>query len=113
MQVNYTTRKAYQGDNQMRLTRACNYKTGEWLTFLQAKDAGYKIKKGEKGTPMLRIIERIDKKGNTKKAPLYFTVFNIAQTDKELKEEENARIVQCSKNLTRMYEEGNYNIIKT
>ena len=69
----------------------------------------------------MRIIERIDKKGNTKKAPLYFSVFNISQTDKDMdayckelkqrKEEEDARIVQCSKNLTKMYKEGNYNIV--
>ena len=44
MPVNYVSRKEYRGVNLLLLPLG-----GEWLTFLQCKDAGGKVKKGEKG----------------------------------------------------------------
>ena len=44
MPINYVTRKEYRGVNLLLLPQG-----GEWLTFLQCKDKGGKVKKGEKG----------------------------------------------------------------
>ncbi len=55
-QSNYETKAAYHGFNQFFLNLMMNYKKYKfpyWLTFLQAKKLGGKVKKGEKGTLIL------------------------------------------------------------
>ena len=51
--VNAVTNKPYRGGNVIRLGYSA-YKNGfkdrRWMTFKQAQDKGYKIKKGSKGT---------------------------------------------------------------
>lgn len=85
MQKNYITKIEYQGDNQsvlLEIKRLRKYKENEWLTFLQAKNANLKIKKGEKGTLLKRVVTYIDAKTKEeKKAIRGFTVFNIEQTE--------------------------------
>jgi len=79
----------YEGGNQRELAHS-GYKSPEWATFLQWRDAGYKIIKGSKGT-CLRTFVRYSKvakvngknKEDTGHAPRYFTVFNRGQVEKK------------------------------
>lgn len=48
---NALTEKPYRGYNILSLVMR-NYDDPRWLTFKQAKDLGYSVKKGEKGTPL-------------------------------------------------------------
>ena len=53
---NAVTGKFYQGNNVAILTEAAaskNTNDPRWLTFLQAKEHGWKVRKGEKGTAIL------------------------------------------------------------
>jgi len=92
LQINATTKTAYQGKNQDELLNSKefnNFKSNEWLTFLQAKQLGLRIKKGEKSTASVfkgfgNIVEK-DKNGKLeeKSAPLGFAhLFNLEQTEK-------------------------------
>lgn len=59
LQRNGNTDKAYSNRNQVGLFKVAineNYEDPRWLTFLQAKEAGYKIKKGAKASTVFRII---------------------------------------------------------
>ncbi len=96
LQINATTKTAYQGKNQDELLtakEANKFKSNEWLTFLQAKQLGLRIKKGEKSTASVfrgfGTITEKDKNGKTEErsAPLGFAhLFNLDQTEK-IKEE--------------------------
>ena len=66
------------------------YNCPYWLTFKQAKEKGGKIKKGEKGCPVVfwkwfakDNIEEAEEEIERKKIPMvrYYTVFNIEQTE--------------------------------
>ena len=90
-QYNKKTGKVYEGRNQVELLNAKasnNYKSDEWLTFLQARELGLKIKKGSKGVGIFKgytTIETKDKEGKIKvgSAPLGFAkVFNMDCTEK-------------------------------
>ena len=52
--INAVTRKAYNGGNVIALTKAARelgvLSDPRWLTFLQAKALGLKVKKGSRGT---------------------------------------------------------------
>ena len=51
-QYNYLTQKIYQGKNQAELTNAKEkggYISDAWVTFLQARELGLRIKKGSHG----------------------------------------------------------------
>ncbi len=53
VQRNGVTGLAYQGRNQVKLQFSKyenGYKSGEWFTFVQARNVGMKVKKGEHGT---------------------------------------------------------------
>lgn len=79
MPINHTTKQPYTGHNANIL------QGGEWATFIQWRDAGYKVRKGEKGTRLARVIEYSEKKGDKiedKKALKSFVVFNINQVQK-------------------------------
>ena len=87
----------YQGSNRMRLAFQAikqEYDDPRWVTFLQAKEKGWKIKDKEKGTLCEKWIwtqEKIEKdeEGNVKKVivdrkiPIvnYFIVFNGSQIE--------------------------------
>lgn len=84
MQTNFITNVRYSGSNQDSLLHAKmakGYATNEWLTFVQARKAGRKVKKGEKGIRLVRIIEFKNKKGVKETRAVGFTVFNISQTE--------------------------------
>ena len=79
--MNFITRKAYRGINPMLLPHG-----GEYLTFLQAKQLGGHVKKGEKGNMVVfyKLSEIIDTKtGETKNIPFlkYSTVFHLSQIE--------------------------------
>lgn len=74
--VNWVTQKAYRGINIILLP------PGEYATFKQIKDSGGKVKKGQKGSPVVfwKWLEREDEEtGETNKFPFlrYYTVFEI------------------------------------
>lgn len=63
---NAQTGKPYRGYNNLALTTS-GYDDPRWLTFKQAKDLGYSVKKGEKGTPLMfysRLSERAKRDDN-------------------------------------------------
>lgn len=82
---NLITGKQYRGINVFVLGMQA-YQSPYWLTFKQASDRGGKVKKGEKGTPVVfwNFVDVEDKAtGDVKKTPFlrYYTVFNVAQTE--------------------------------
>lgn len=77
MQINFSTRKEYSGQNQITLHN--QYGSSEWGTFLQWKAAGFQVKKGQKGTRILKIVDYVDAKGKENHAPRFYTVFNREQ----------------------------------
>ena len=85
---NKTTGLEYQGYNVNFLLMA-GFKSPEWATFLQWKGAGYKVKKGSKGTAIrtfVSITKQTKKKGGaivseSAHAPRCYTVFNIEQVE--------------------------------
>ena len=91
-QYNYITQQEYQGLNQVNLQREKLlkfYKSDAWLTFLQAKKEGFKIKQGSKGvsiiSPFIKSQKEVLKDGEKKKVeyhiPKHYTVFNLDQCE--------------------------------
>ena len=79
--VNAVTGVIYQGTNAAALG------SGKWATFLQWKSAGRSIKKGEKGTRIIKFLENEVKSNlpgkpakQTKTGFRYYTVFEEGQT---------------------------------
>lgn len=74
--VNWNTGRQYNGINQMLLGWS-----GEWATFKQVKDAGGKVKKGEKSQTVIFFtkIEKENEEGKTEMIPVYrlYNVFEI------------------------------------
>ena len=86
--VNIKTGLSYSGENEEKLCNAGddkNYFSCIWGTYLQYKELGYRIRKGEKSSSIWRpaLIKTIDKKGKEKlkKCRKFWKVFNIEQTD--------------------------------
>jgi antirestriction protein ArdC len=90
--TNATTHKAYRGGNVIVLwitESARGYATSEWATYKQWEAAGAQVRKGEKGTSLVKWSsikckthgpeERCLKCGRL--VPFGFTVFNAAQVD--------------------------------
>jgi antirestriction protein ArdC len=84
--VNFITRKPYRGINPFILISSgfsCPY----WVSFKQAKGKDGRIKKGEKGFPVVfwKWIEIRDPESESgkKRVPFlrYYTVFNLEQTE--------------------------------
>ena len=69
---NPITGTIYQGENAAALAHA-----KEWATFLQWTRAGYKIKQGEHGVRILRVVD-ID---TDKRAVRRYTVFHSGQVE--------------------------------
>jgi len=78
----------YEGGNQLTLIMS-EHDSTEWATFLQWRDAGYRVIKGSKGTGLRTFVSysKVRKVNGKKKtfdgsAPRYFTVFNREQVEK-------------------------------
>lgn len=56
MPVNGSTQNGYRGINRILLALQ-NRSSNVWLTFKQAGDKGYKVRKGERGTPIVKVVE--------------------------------------------------------
>lgn len=92
-QYNIKTGKVYEGRNQVELLSAKQnrgYESDAWITFLQARDLGLKVKKGSVGVSIFkgfRPVETKDKNGNIKveSAPVGFArVFNMDCVEKSI-----------------------------
>lgn len=90
MPVNFSTKNRYRGVNVMLLWLDAEIKGFDspyWLTFKQAKDLGGNVKKGEKGTQIIKykLWEKADENDPEKveKIPMIkgFTVFNANQIE--------------------------------
>lgn len=90
-QYNKISGKPYEGRNQAELLTAKKinkYESDEWITFLQAKELGLKIKKGSKSIAVFKGFGEFETKGKDGKVrsesrPLGFAhVFNLDQTEK-------------------------------
>ena len=79
MQINFNTGKEYTGQNQITLTG--KYRSNEWGTYLQWTAAGVRVKKGQKGTRIIKIVNYTDAKGKENRAPRFYTVFNREQVE--------------------------------
>lgn len=91
-QRNAVTGKRYQGFNTIALMIACEdkgYESATWATFKQWEGEGRRVRKGEKGTHLIKWVE----KKHTHPAgfnycddcnkgfPVGFAVFNVCQLD--------------------------------
>jgi len=88
--ANFVSKKPYSGKNDETLESAMEeneFSSPFFLTYKQAKENGFQVRKGESGFTITRVIlvEEADKKTGRKrivKRPKYFTVFNLDQCDK-------------------------------
>jgi antirestriction protein ArdC len=88
MNKNYITKIEYKGGNQETL-KVIKQKEGFssefWLTFVQARNSGLKIKKGSKGVKLIAVTEEEVAKEGSKNTITnlikYFVVFNLDQTE--------------------------------
>jgi antirestriction protein ArdC len=80
---NFISKKEYRGINVFMLSAAM-YQSRYWMSFKQVTEAGGKVKKGEKGYPVLfwKWLE-ISGEDEIKRIPLlrYYTVFNLYQCE--------------------------------
>ena len=120
MPYNAVSGKGYSGANALYLSMAQalnGYADDRWLTYKQAQDLGANIRKGERGTPLVKWLELAEKDAAQDKGPangdddkkrmvpILFTVFNAEQCEglapaperKQLTE--FARHEQCEKLL--------------
>lgn len=116
---NPSSNTTYKGSNRFRLLFAEDengYQDSRWLTYKQANDLGYKVKKGEKGTLLEKWIwtkeeKTINENGEeeTKTVELskpivnYFIVYNADQIDgiskEEVKKMEESEITKTADNF--------------
>jgi len=91
MNSNKLTGKPYRGKNQTGLENARiknEYKSEDWLTFLQARELGLKIKKGSKAVSICKGFTMFceeDKEGKKKDISRHLgfaNVFNLDCTEK-------------------------------
>lgn len=54
--INGSTQNGYRGINRILLALQ-NRSSNIWMTFRQASEAGYSVRKGEKGTPIVKVVE--------------------------------------------------------
>ena len=80
LQYNYTTNKPYLGSNQAVLMSEKDknrYNADSWITFVQARIAGYKLTNAKgKGVGLRTFITEVDEKGEEIHKPYHFIVFN-------------------------------------
>ncbi|MCU0440407.1 MAG: zincin-like metallopeptidase domain-containing protein [Raineya sp.] len=114
---NFVTGKRYRGVNLI-LLGSLNYPIPAFFTFQQINELGGKVKKGEKGTPVIywNTTEKENEKGETEKKSFlkYYTVFNIGQTEgieiptkytNLIQWSESERLIQKNENCERIIEE--------
>ena len=73
-QFNYATGHEYQGKNAVELQdwrESNHWLLNAWVTFIQAKQLGLNIRKGEHGT---KVFKGFDKDDEGKSHPLGFAV---------------------------------------
>ena len=86
---NPLTDKKYKGSNNLRLSTSAliqNFKDPRWMTFNQAKEKGYIIKKGAKSTSIYyyQYMDRLTKKPFDVKR-----IENLAEEEREKYKKEN------------------------
>lgn len=87
---NYITQVEYTGRNQdvlQIMADKLGFSSNEWMTFVQARDNGYKVKNKEKGVCLKRVVkyQKKNKKNGKleeKKGLKGFSVFNLDQIEK-------------------------------
>lgn len=80
---NFISKEVYRGNNQdilMNIAESEKYTSQEWLTFIQGKESGMMVRKGEKGVRLVRfgLLKGAEKKDD-KAFFRGFTVFNLEQ----------------------------------
>lgn len=86
MQTNYKTQTEYKGSNSSILQAIQikkEYKSCKWMTFLQAKEMGYRVRKGEHGVRIMRFVDEKETGKKDKVAVRFYTVFNLEQIEKQ------------------------------
>lgn len=83
--INAVTMKSYSGTNAFILGSS-SFADNRFMTFLQAKTLGRKVRKGEQGITIRRVVivrelDRATAKMKPKKTLKFFTVFNWDQTE--------------------------------
>ena len=92
---NAATSNCYTGRNVLELWVAQadrSFATGEWMTYKQAEGMGGQVRKGERGTPIVRVVRFVPEKEKAaaarecrkpiaRKAVKGYTVFNVLQID--------------------------------
>ena len=85
MPANLLSGREYRGVNRLLLA-STSYESPLWLTFNQARSMKGSIKRGERGMPIIfwQVRDSEDLDGRVRRDFLlrYFTVFNIAQTER-------------------------------
>ncbi|HBD95375.1 MAG TPA: hypothetical protein DC057_14500 [Spirochaetia bacterium] len=119
---NYVTKQPYRGINKL-LTSISPYKYNNWITFIQAKQLGLKIKKGEKGTSIIYyrskqpFSEKLKKDSDEQSVtgiinrPFYTInhIFNLEQTDyvepPDRKQEKNPPVINRCKEIIQKWKD--------
>jgi antirestriction protein ArdC len=84
--ANFVTKRPYRGINPFILVSS-GYSCPYWLSFKQVKGTGGRIKKGEKGFPVVfwKLVEKADQDSESGKRAVpflrYYTVYNLEQTE--------------------------------
>lgn len=96
MALSHSNGKYYRGLNQIILTLVADLNgwVNRWMTFKQIASKGWKVKKGEHGTP-ISYFKWIEDEDEDVKFPLlrYYTVFSLSQL------EEMPEFVQAERDL--------------
>lgn len=84
--INFKTKNEYTGGNADTLAKS-GFSSQFWMTYKQAQEMGYQVRKGSEGTRLMKVIEKevknkITGKLEKKLLPKRFTVFNMDQMDK-------------------------------
>ena len=98
-QQNPFTKNVYHGINQL-LLNSMGYSQPYWATFKQISKMGKSVRKGAKGVPIIfasfKETEKIKSDGSIVEGKFffyrYYTVFNVAQTNIILPEDEKPKI---------------------
>ena len=89
--INAFSKSFYSGINTLILwlrQSKTGFETSQWITFLQVKNLGGSVKKGEKATPIIfykkiKLVDKKDEEEKEKTIPMLktYSVFNLSQTE--------------------------------
>ena len=84
--INFKTKNTYSGGNVALLLEA-GFTSPYWMTYRQAQEMGYQVRKSSEGTRLIKVLEKEVRNKTTgklekKKVAKGFTVFNLEQMDK-------------------------------